>query len=181
MIEMIAPLEYRVVYDARTDSVISWGVLWMGLAISTVGWVVRITGRKGEKRGGREFEVGRGEKWSAKDVRLFGTAIWMLAFLVTCLIAGTEYSGAARLRRALADGAYAEVEGIVTDFRATPSRESESWVVESGGARHRYEYSASELASGYQRTQREGGAIRNGIRVRIADVGGVIARLEIDD
>jgi len=68
----------------------------------------------------------------------------------------------------------------VTDFRATP-RDRGSWKVESGGERYEYRYSTYEGAPGYRRTQARGGLVRNGIRVRIADVEGLIARLEIQD
>jgi hypothetical protein len=76
-------------------------------------------------------------------------------------------------------GQYTVVEGVISDFHAMPSEGhgSERFVV-SG---HRYEYSDYVLAAGFNTTSRSGGPARNGLRVRIADVDGQIARLEVED
>jgi len=44
---------------------------------------------------------------------------------------------------------------------------------------HHYEYSDYVVSAGFNNTQSHGGPIREGITVRIADVRGKIARLEI--
>ena len=85
-----------------------------------------------------------------------------------------EYAG---LRSALRTGSYLTVEGVVTEF--VPGRSdghpAESFVVNG----HRYEYSPYIVTSGFSQIQSHGGPIREGLRVRIADVDGTIARLEV--
>jgi hypothetical protein len=69
------------------------------------------------------------------------------------------------------------VEGVVHDFVPMPfdGHPHESFEV----AGHSYEYSDFEVTQGFNNTQSHGGPMRDGLRVRIADVGGRIARLEI--
>jgi hypothetical protein len=91
------------------------------------------------------------------------------------------YAQHARLRAALRGGGYTTVEGVVHDFVAPgderlPRRQL---LVESGPEAHWYPYALSRLSPGYRRPSPRGGGLRDGARVRIADVGGVIARLEV--
>jgi hypothetical protein len=46
-------------------------------------------------------------------------------------------------------------------------------------AGHCYSYSDYVVVAGFNNTQSHGGPIRNGLRVRIADIDGQIARLEV--
>lgn len=82
------------------------------------------------------------------------------------------------LEEALNTGTYTHVEGIVEDFvpgdRA--GHVDESWRVRSGGEVYTYSYSSSMRVPGFHRSA---GPIRSGLHVRIADVDGYIARLEI--
>jgi len=82
-----------------------------------------------------------------------------------------------RLRDALNAGRYQVVEGTIEDFVAgrRDGHGRESFRVGS----HQYAYSNSEIAPGYRRIEPEGGSIRLGMRVRIYDVGGAIAHLEV--
>ena len=80
------------------------------------------------------------------------------------------------LRDALERGEYRVVEGVVDRFApATEWGAAESFVVGD----HRYEYSDAVVIRGYHRTAARGGVIRNGLHVRIADVDGEIAKLEV--
>jgi hypothetical protein len=81
------------------------------------------------------------------------------------------------LRQALKSGDFKVVEGMVVDFVPMPY---------SGHAKERfsvngrlYEYSDFAVSAGFNNTQSQGGPIREGLIVRIADVRGKIARLEI--
>lgn len=100
----------------------------------------------------------------------FGVALSGVTFFGT-------YSEYANLRDALRQGRYRTVEGIVTDFQPG----------DYGGHRHetfkvgdaRYSYLWPEITSAYNTPLPRGGFIREGLRVRIADVDGRIARLEV--
>jgi hypothetical protein len=82
------------------------------------------------------------------------------------------------LKKALDEGAYTRVEGVVEGFipgdRA--GHLDESWRVRSGGEVYTYSYRSSVRVPGFHRSA---GPIRGGLQVRIADVNGYIARLEI--
>jgi hypothetical protein len=87
------------------------------------------------------------------------------------------------LRVALARGNYQLVEGVVTDFVPGGDHRSERFTVVIPRGQYvyqyRYEYSPSNITQGFNQTRPDGGPIREGLRVRIADVHGKIARLEI--
>jgi hypothetical protein len=96
-------------------------------------------------------------------------AFWVIvAFLGTFL----EYRA---LSRALRSGQFETIEGRVTDYVPAPltGHKAEWFCVND----RTYEFGGGTAA--YHMTQAEGGPIREGMVVRIADVGGKIARLEI--
>lgn len=105
---------------------------------------------------------------------IFG-ASWAL------LVGGGLYAQHGQLRTALREGRFTPVEGIVYDRPpgSEGNTDGTSWVVESGNVAHWYRYDRSPLAVGYHRATPASGGIRDGSRVRIADVGGRIARLEV--
>ena len=74
------------------------------------------------------------------------------------------------------------VEGVVYDRPSGTPKDVEgaSWVVEAGPTAHWYRYDRSPLAVGYRRSAPGTGGLRDGARVRIADIGGRIARLEVE-
>jgi hypothetical protein len=90
-----------------------------------------------------------------------------------------HFSEYRRLRNALDTGRYILVEGTVEDFVAgrRDSHPPERFRV----AGREYVYSPAIVTSGFRRLQVDGGPIRPGLRVRIYDVDGAIARLEIQD
>jgi hypothetical protein len=82
------------------------------------------------------------------------------------------------LAQTLQRGQFKVVEGTVTNFSPMPRQGHTKESFEVDG--HHYEYSDFILTGGFNHTSSHGGPIRNGLRVRIADVGGVIARLEVE-
>ncbi len=98
-------------------------------------------------------------------------ALW---FVLTFIGTFSEYW---ELRQALRSGQYEIVEGKVVDFVPMPvhGHARERFAVNG----HRYEYSDFGITAGFNNTQSHGGPIREGLHVRIADVRGKIARLEI--
>jgi hypothetical protein len=81
-----------------------------------------------------------------------------------------------QLSGALTSGQYRSMTGAVTDL--VPERPDghprESFRVNSVG----FEYSSSDVTSAFHRTVGSGGPLREGLRVRVADVDGKIVRLE---
>ncbi len=99
------------------------------------------------------------------------SALWVLAAFL-----GT-FSDYWRLREAIRLGHFEVVEGKVVDFVPMPpeGHAMERFTVNG----HHYEYSDYQVTAGFNNTQSHGGPIREGSLVRIFDVGGQIARLEI--
>ena len=84
------------------------------------------------------------------------------------------------MRTELAAGRFTRVEGRVEQL--TPSRRvgrKESFVVHSGEREFSYRYDDGDNSPGFHQTTRSGSPLVPMIRVRIADVDGRIARLEI--
>ena len=110
----------------------------------------------------------------------------MLLFLALVLLPVhvAAHRDFAAMRDAVREGRFTVVEGRVEDFqpprRTTGYRMSrETFKVYSHHQTFRYSYMESELAPGFNAPSDRDGPIREGLRVRIADVDGRIARLEI--
>src|SRR5262249_37900900 len=87
------------------------------------------------------------------------------------------YADYRNIRRALETGRFLTVEGPVTKFVPMPFEGHALESFEVSG--HRYSYSDYIVTAGFNNTRSHGGPIREGLKVRIADVDGQIARLEI--
>jgi hypothetical protein len=98
------------------------------------------------------------------------------ALLLIAITVGFAH-GYWKLSSRLNNGNYEVVEGVVTQFvpMSCDGKGNEAFVV-SG---HSFKYSDFEPSAGFYRSKCFGGPIREGLCVRIADVDGVIARLEI--
>ncbi|HKO13563.1 MAG TPA: hypothetical protein VJV22_16455 [Acidobacteriaceae bacterium] len=74
-------------------------------------------------------------------------------------------------------GAYVKVDGTIMDFvPGDPAGHApESFSVDG----HRYSYWSSKDAPGFRMVQGRNGFLHNGVHVRIADINGAIARLEV--
>jgi hypothetical protein len=77
----------------------------------------------------------------------------------------------------LEQGSYQRVEGVVTGFR--PGRADSHPPEEFDVDGHHFRYAPADQFYGFNTVAGEGGPIHEGARVRIADVDGIIARLEI--
>jgi hypothetical protein len=102
----------------------------------------------------------------------------VLMALVQSVLIGKEY---AELRSALARGDFNRIEGVVTDF--TPENPAidrpERFGVITTAGRHEYSISRSIVAQGFTGGPPYDGLLQEGVLVRIADVDGKIARLEV--
>ena len=79
------------------------------------------------------------------------------------------------------DGHYQVYEGVVADFVPgdVGDHRPETWTLRTPSGSFTYSYSPSILTAGYDQTAANGGLIANGVHLRVRDVGGSIARLEI--
>lgn len=165
---MVAALAYDLVYDAARLPFPGWPIALLGVAVAVGGAGIGTSLR-------RRGNVSSLTRVIVTSAIVFGTA-WAL------FVGGGLYAQHARLRDALREGRYTRVEGIVYDRPTSGAADQTrpSWVVESGDVAHWYRYDRSPLSVGYRRSGPGAGGITNGARVRIADVGGRIARLEVE-
>jgi hypothetical protein len=163
---VIAPPAYEVIYDAARLPFPGWPVALVGVAVAAAGAGL---GAYARRRANALVRV------VATSAIVFG-ASWAL------LVGGGLYAQHAQLRDALREGSYVRIEGIVHDRPPGGANDQAdpSWVVESGEIAHWYRYDRSPLAVGYRRPAPGTGGFTNGARVRIADIGGRIAQLEVE-
>lgn len=156
-------LRYIPVFDVARDGFAAWWFSGVGIAFIAIGTGVLIYVRKqtGPKARLRKMFM---MVWTGAAV------LWTIsAYSVT----RAEY---VRLRDALATHRGLLVEGVVTHFKPEPSggHANEEFDV---GERH-YSFSDYVVISGYHRSKSHGGAIREGLHVRITDINGQIGRLD---
>jgi len=158
---------YQVVYDARLEERVSFmpalavGALCVLLGLALV-FDTRLFTR---------------DRAKFQSVRWMGAAIAVFSPLATCG-SYVEMKDDAELRRRLDAGEYTLMEGVVT--RYVPGRRDgrgdEEWTVEGGGRSRRYRFNSAVHEGGYREVL---GPVKQGSRVRIADVDGRIVRLEV--
>lgn len=158
---MPQPPVHRVLYDATDAWFPAWPLAVAGLVVGLVGAGLL---RRAQPRAGVMVRT------AAAVLAVFGCT-WAVVVGTALLVQH------GRLRAALADGSFTAVAGVVYD--RPPGASGESWVVESGAKAHWYPYGRAWWAPGYRRAAAGSGGVRNGSRVRIADVGGRIARIEV--
>lgn len=107
---------------------------------------------------------------------LAGLALGILVIGPLTLMLYTVNENRTFLRK-LARGDVAVVEGPVTDFVPQDSTGHPEERFRIGS--HHYAYSRWSLEPGYHTAHWEGGVIKPGLYVRIADIDGRIARIEV--
>lgn len=166
---VISSIAYEVVYDASRLAFPGWPVAALGVAVAAIGAGLGTYARRQAKAG--------------LLVRTVATSAVVLGASWALLVGGGLYAQHARLRHALSGkGVHVSFEGIVHDRPPGGSLDQTgpSWVVESGEVAHWYRYDRSPLSVGYRRSAPGTGGLMNGARVRIVDVGGRIARVEVE-
>lgn len=153
--------QYRLIYDAAAAGFHTWTFSLFGLAPVAIGLAGVLALRNDPNERYRRFA-----RTGAPIAMIFGL-LWTIGVFTTV---EREYRG---LSTALSDHSYLPVEGVVSDYtpEGASGRPSESWSV-SG---HRYVVSRYTMTSAFSTP----GIVKAGERVRIADVDGMIARLEI--
>jgi hypothetical protein len=155
-------IQYEVVFDASEAGYRYWWFPACGLIVLAIGTVFVICQRK-----------------NASQRHCFrGYFITGFALLWTTISFIGTFSDYWQLRQALRSGNFEVIEGKVVDFVPMPRH--------GGGGRehfdvsgHHYEYSDFAVSASFNNSQPYGGPMRAGLNVRITDVGGKIARLEI--
>jgi hypothetical protein len=165
-------MSYLLVFDARSVRPVTSATIAPLALLALVCVVLLVAGRRGWLYAGREGAHSRGALTLAGAAGLI--LISIAAFVEVFLKQGQHD----RLVEALHTGSYTSVEGVVEDFVPGDAggHTDESWTVRSGGRRYKYSYRWSMDVPGFHQSA---GPIRGGLRVRIADVDGHIARLEI--
>jgi len=156
-------LSFQVVFDVTRQVPQYWWLLIIPIVMIVIGLGVF---RKKPTSAHRVFIV-----------FFLGFAIF-LAVLQSILI-GREYAG---LRSALARGDFDRVEGVVTGYEAAEfaGKNPERFTVITPADIRQYAYSRSVVSQGFNGGPSYKGVLRDGMRVRIADVDGKIARLEVE-
>ncbi|WP_440901042.1 hypothetical protein [Actinosynnema sp.] len=170
---------YRVIYDVREVSDVSTELLVQVLVAEGLGlWMVGRADAWLWSRGALAGRDADAAPASASRLRNVGLTFAMFALLLGGSMYWMEYSGKKRLRDALESGDFTVVEGHVQAFQRGDrgGHQEERFTVVSDGRRYTYEYKSSNLEPGFHESH---GPIREGFFVRIADVDGQIARLEI--
>ena len=166
---MMESAAFEVIYDAARHRFPAWPVASIGLAVAAAG-----VGLGAYLR--RRANPSTIARTVVSSAIIFGVS-WAV------LVGGGLYAQHEQLRRALAEGSYVRVEGLVYDRPPGANRDVEgpSWVVETANqVAHWYRYDRSLLAVGYTRPGPGAAGIKDGARVRIADIGGRIARVEVE-
>jgi hypothetical protein len=163
---MVIPTS-QVLYDASRAAFPAWPVAAVGLMVAAAGVGLGAYFR-------RRAITSSVAQTVVTSAIIFGVS-WSL------LVGGGLYAQHGQLRRALRDGSFVRVEGVVYDSPPGAAKDANggSWVVESGTTAHWYRYDRSPLAVGFRRAGPGTGGLRDGARVRIADIGGRIARIEL--
>lgn len=173
---------YRVIYDVRNafdgTSFLMMGLfVAIGLALWGAGRAdVWLLSRFGAAPAGPGHEGGLLER--AAWMRRLGLLCLVAAPLILGSMGWMQWSEHRRLSQALERGGYTVVEGEVAGFeRGDRGRHhDERFSVVSGGRRYTYAYRSSRYEPGFHESH---GPIRAGMHLRIADVGGSIARVEV--
>lgn len=160
-------MQYTTVFDVTREGFTAWRVP----ALTAIGVILAIAmlvfvRHHSSVVGGRRTHV-----WLFLALFIFVSSCSAIQDFASTYV---PYS---HMRDSLATGHYAIVEGLVTDFKPAPydAFTDEEFTV-SG---HRYSYRQYSRGPGYHLTRAHGGAIREGVPVRLAIVGGSIARLEV--
>jgi hypothetical protein len=158
-------LHYRLVYDVAQAGYTGWW--YPGIAVALL--VAALADARLRRRRAQPPGPGGDHPTAA-----FLACMAILLFSVT-------YFPYRSMRKALESGRFTVVEGRVRNYRLDDpvTTDEETWEVESGGRVYRYSYDNATPKPGFGHTTAHGGPIHAGLRVRIADVGGSIARLEV--
>jgi len=160
-------VHYQVIYDVRTSFPEGWDPLIVLVPALLIGaWIYR-QHRAGMSAGDRRALV-------------VGCVVMFCSSFGTLFVVTSNLLPYMALRVRLHTGAYLVLEGTVTNYRSgNRGTRLESWTLQTPSGAHEYAYSISVLGGGYDGTADRGDLLANGASVRVFDVDGRIARLEV--
>lgn len=161
--------DYYVAFDATTQGYTTWQAAILPACIGVGAAVLSLS---------TPFLVSSDDRKGMRFYRaLTGTvgSIGLVACIAMLAHTRREYNA---LSESLRDGTFRSVEGEVVNF--VPQGPDGHPIEKFRVAGVSFAYSESDISSGFHQTAAHGGPIRNRLRVRIADVDGAIARLEIE-
>ena len=148
-------ISYQTVFDIGHQFPQYWWLLGIPLVMFTAGFLML----------------------GSKDSRHSRAFIYF--FLAISGTVGIAFGGGYRdriraMREAITNGRYRTVEGTVADFVPADAGDHhpEHFAVVTPGGRVEYSYSESGVTQGFNQSQHHGGPLRDGLRVRIANVNG---------
>jgi hypothetical protein len=161
----MAPENFTLIFDVTEAGYRQWNFPAFGLIFVAIGIGLLIYQYLRPTQKAKTFR-----RWFP-FVYLAFAVVWTLGSFAATF---TDYL---RLRNAVRDGRCEIVEGTITDFVPMPyqGHAMEHFVVNG----HYFKYSDFVVTAGFNNTQSHGGPLSEGKRVRICNVGGEIARLEI--
>ena len=159
----MAPPRYVLLYDAAQTLFPDWPLAAAGIPVVIAGLLLlRLTG----------------PTRPTSAPRMSGTVMVVFGAMWTAVVGVGAYVHHAKLREALRSGRFTTVSGFVYD-RPVGTEDESVWVVESDSASAWYTYQSRLEGAGYRRAAPGTGGLHDGMRVRIADVDGRIARVEV--
>jgi hypothetical protein len=158
---------FQVVYDVRRSIPGGWDLPMLMVAVFLLGfWAYRYHGSNDSMKDLRAMVIGL----ILMSIAVLGVLFFTVGSLVPYMA----------LRVRMARGSYEELEGVVTAFRSGyAGTRLETWTLQTPNGTRTYAYSTHILAGGYDGTSATGSLLKRGIRARVYDVGGRIARLEV--
>lgn len=158
---------YQLVFDAAAQGYTTWRAAILPASIAVVGILLAVASHEQalDKRRGLNF------------YQTLAASVGVLAALGCVAMLVHTWREYDILRGSLRSGNFRLVEGRVTGLvpEGPDGHPMETFRVDGT----RFTYSTSDITSAFHWTVARGGPIREGLRVRIADVNGAIARLEI--
>ena len=160
--------DYYLIFDATAQGYTTWRAAILPACIAVVGAVLSMSA---------PFLVSPDDRKGMRFYRALTRTVGSLG-LVACvaMLAYTRRSYNA-LSDSLRDRTFRVVEGEVMDF--VPQGPDGHPIEKFRIGNVWFSYSESDISSAFHQTAAQGGPIRSRLRVRIADVDGAIARLEI--
>ncbi|WLT30664.1 hypothetical protein [Geothrix sp. PMB-07] len=159
-------MEYKVVFDVAQAGYQQWGYARAGLLSTLLAVAILVVAMMLKKK---PFRLNWYD-WLLFVVIAFGIYWTSLAWRDT-------HSAYATLREDLISGRCQVVEGVVEGFHpVTPGEIYHEYFYVNGV---KFDYSDYIESPGFHQTQKQGGPIRTGLKVKIHHKDGVIARLEI--
>ncbi|MHB0949439.1 MAG: hypothetical protein ACYC4J_10295 [Gemmatimonadaceae bacterium] len=160
----MSPAQYQLLYDVTQSRFSDWPLAVGAVAAGVFGLAV--------------LRVFRDAGAAASGARMSGLVLVISGFTAAAVFGLGAWLHHAQLRAAVDEGRFRVVSGSVYD-QPLGAADPDSWVVEGAPVSAWYRYEGPLEGAGYRREAPGSGGLRDGSRVRIIDVNGRIARLEV--